>query len=104
MTFVDDKRHYTNTLTQQLSKIVIEAMEKSVTAWYELLQFVGGDLELTKCGWYVIDWGLDGNDKPYMQITTPQNSLIKVLKNFQCMDKDRKHGTVEHTGCSSVSQ
>ena len=55
MAFVDDKRHYTNTLTQQLSKIVIEAMEKSVTTWYELLQFVGGDLELTKCGWYVID-------------------------------------------------
>ena len=70
MAFVDDKRHYTNTLTQQLSKIVIEAMETSVTTWYELLQFVGGDLELTKCGWYVIDWGLDGNDKPYMQTTT----------------------------------
>ena len=31
---------------------------------------MGGDLELTKFGWYVIDWGLDGNDKPYMQTTT----------------------------------
>ena len=70
MVFVDDKRHYINTLTQQLSKIVIEAMKTSVTTWYELPQFVGGDLELTKCGWYVIDWGLDGNDKPYMQTTT----------------------------------
>ena len=70
MAFVDDKRHYTNTLTQQLSIIVIEAMEKSVTTWYELLQFLGGNLELIKCGWYIIGWGLDGNDKPYMQTTT----------------------------------
>ena len=38
----------------------------------------GRDLELSKCGWYVIDWGLDINDKPQIQktkhniwITTP---------------------------------
>ena len=67
MAFVDDKRHYTNSLRQQLSKIVIKAMEQSVSTWYELLLFVGGDLELSKCGWYVIDWGLDINDKPQMK-------------------------------------
>ena len=44
MAFVDDKRHYTNTLKQQLSAIVIRAMEKSVSTWYELLLFVGGEL------------------------------------------------------------
>ena len=62
MAFVDDKRHYTNTLNQQLSAIVIRAMEISVSTWYALLLFVGGELELYKCGWYVIDWGLDRND------------------------------------------
>ena len=66
MAFVDDKRHYTNTLHQQLSAIVIRTMEKYVSTWYELLLFVGGGNELSKCGWYVIDWGLDRNDKPQM--------------------------------------
>ena len=82
MVFVNDKRHYTNTLHQQLSAIVIRVMKKSVSTWYELLLFVGGDLKLFKCGWYVIDWGLDRNDKPCMQqtnhslwITTPAGSL-----------------------------
>ena len=55
MAFVDDKRHYTNSLKQQLIKSVIKAMEKSVSKWYELLLFVGDDLELSKCGWYEID-------------------------------------------------
>ena len=69
MAFVDDKRHYTNSLKQQLIKSVIKAMEKSVSKWYELLLFVGDDLELSKCGWYGIDWGLDSNDKPKMNKT-----------------------------------
>ena len=55
MAFVDDKRHYTNSLKHQLIKSVIKAMEKSVSKWYELLLFVGDDLELSKCGWYEID-------------------------------------------------
>ena len=55
MAFVDDKRHYTKSLRQQLCEIVIKAMEQSVSTWYEFLLFVGGDLELSKCGWYVID-------------------------------------------------
>ena len=83
MAFVDDKRHYTNSLNQQSIKSIIKAMEKSVSTWYELLLFVGGDLELSKCGQYVIDWGLDSNDKPQMKktkhklwITTPTGKNI----------------------------
>ena len=44
---------------------------------------MGGDLELSKCGWYVIDWGLEINNKPQMQktkhnlwITTPSGKKI----------------------------
>ena len=55
MGFVDDKRYYTNILTQQLITTVIKAMEQSISTWYELLLFVGG---LSKCGWYIIDWGI----------------------------------------------
>ena len=31
MAFVDDKRHYTNSIRQKLSKIVIKAIEQSVS-------------------------------------------------------------------------
>ena len=50
MAFVDDKHHYTNSFNQQSIKSIIKAMEKSVSTWYELLLFVGVDLELSKCG------------------------------------------------------
>ena len=83
MTFVDDKRHYTNSLRQQLSEIVIKVMEKSVSTWHELLLFDGGDLGLSRCGWYVIDWGLDINNKSQLQktkhnpwITAPSGNKI----------------------------
>ena len=66
MAFVEDKHHYTNSIRQKLSEIIIKAMGQSVSTWYLLLLFVDGDLNLTKCGWYVIDWGLDINDKPQM--------------------------------------
>ena len=56
---------------------------QSVSKCDELLLFVGGDLELSKCGWYVIEWGLDINDKPQMKkkkynlwITAPSGEKI----------------------------
>ena len=47
--FVDDKRHYVNSSYSKLSKPVIRAMEQSVSCWYKLLNFSGGELELDKC-------------------------------------------------------
>ena len=67
MRFVDDKRHYTNTLMQQIITTVIMSMEQSVSKWYEFLLFAGGELELSKCGWYIVDWGFDRNDEPQMK-------------------------------------
>ena len=69
MAFVDNKRHYTKLLRQQLREIVVKAMEQSVSTWYELFLFLGGDLELSNCNWYIIDWGLDINDKPQIRKT-----------------------------------
>ena len=101
MAFVDDKRHYTNSLKLQLIKSVIKAMEKSVSKWYELLPFVGDDLELSKCGWYGIDWGLDSNDKPKMNTTkhklwiitpTGENIPLKQLNPYT-FNLSRSHFT-----------
>ena len=69
MGFVDDKRHYINTLTHQLITTFIKAMEQSISTLYELLLFVGGELELSKCEWYIVDWGFDRNGKPQIKKT-----------------------------------
>ena len=81
MAFVDDKRHYTNSIREKLSESVIKVMEQSVSTWYKMLLFVGGDLELSKCGWYIIDWGLDINDKLQIQ-KTKHNLWITIPSGY----------------------
>lgn len=73
--FVDDKRHYINLILQQLKEPLEEAMIKSVNIWNELLTFVGGKLEMKKCGFYQLQWKFDKNEKPYFQ----ENTSIIVL-------------------------
>ena len=53
--FVDDKRHYFNSLPKQSNKNILTAMESFVSSWIELLHFVGGALETSKCAWYLIN-------------------------------------------------
>ena len=53
--FVDDKRHYTNQLHSVLTEKVIQAMKKYISTSYELFVFIGGDLEISKCGRYVVE-------------------------------------------------
>ena len=55
LAFVDDKRHYVNYIPNQSIKNVLTAMEISVSSWNELLHFVGGALETSKCAWYLIN-------------------------------------------------
>ena len=55
LAFVDDKRHYVNCLPNQSNKNILNAMEISVSSWNELLHFVGGALETSKCAWYLIN-------------------------------------------------
>ena len=73
--FVDDKRHYINLILQQLKEPLEEAMIKSVNIWNELLTFVGGKLEMKKCGFDQLQWKFDKNEKPYFQ----ENTSIIVL-------------------------
>ena len=81
--FVDDKRHYVNSPKSQICKRVIKGMEQSVLYWYELLNFSGGELELDKCAWYIINWEFK-KDKPQIKclnkdlyIKSPNGKKIK---------------------------
>ena len=38
--FVDDKRHYMNNLKKRVIQHLLDAFEKSIRTWDELLQFV----------------------------------------------------------------
>ena len=49
LAFVDDKQYYVNGNNKQTSKNILTAMEISVCSWNELLHFVGGALETSKC-------------------------------------------------------
>ena len=64
LAFVDDKRHYVNLILQHLKESLKEAMNKPVNMWDELLTFVGGKLEMSKCGFYIIQWSFDENETP----------------------------------------
>ena len=42
-------------------------MKISVSSWNELLHFVEGYLETSKCAWYLINWDIYSNDSPFMK-------------------------------------
>ena len=54
--FVDDKSHYVTNLHTRILKHLLEALKKSIRTWDKLLTFVGGQLEMEKNVWYLIEW------------------------------------------------
>ena len=48
--FVDEKKHHANNILRN----VRESIEVSIRTLNELLNFVGGKLELSKCDFYII--------------------------------------------------
>ena len=75
LAFVDDKRHYIKCLPNQSNKNILTAMEISVSSWNELLRFVGGALETSRCAWYLINWDFDSNDSPFMKSTEEELNI-----------------------------
>ena len=75
LAFVDDKRHYVNCLPNQSNMNILTAMEISVSSWNELLHFVGGALETSKCAWYLIKWDFDSNDSSFMKLTQEELNI-----------------------------
>ena len=77
MEFVNVKQHYINQLKELIIVKMIKTMEISVFTWYKIFLFIGGELQLLKCRWYLINWKFDSKDKPFMK--HPQ--YILFLKN-----------------------
>ena len=71
MVFVDDKRHYINLIFQHFQESLEEAINRSVNMCDELLTFVGGKLEMSKYGFYIIQWSFDANEKPISNENRP---------------------------------
>ena len=46
--FVHDKRHYINNFKKRVLQHLLDTLEKSIQSWDELLNFVGGQLEMDK--------------------------------------------------------
>ena len=65
--FVDDKRHYDNLTLQHNKESLEEVISKSVNMWEAILSFVGGKLEMFKCGFYVLRWDFDSKEKSILK-------------------------------------
>ena len=86
LAFVDDKRYYVNGSPTQTSKSILTAMELSVSSWNELLHFVGGALETSKCAWYLLKWNFNSNDSTFIRTT---NEELKITMH----DGTKMHST-----------
>ena len=75
LALVDDQIHYVNCIPNQSNKNILTAMENSVSSWNELLHFVGGVLETSKCAWYLINWDFDSNDLPFVKSTQEELNI-----------------------------
>ena len=64
--FVDDKKHNINNILKQLQHTIIEAMQQSIRVWDEILTFIGGKLEMSKCNFCILDRIFDKSDKPVL--------------------------------------
>ena len=64
--FVDDRKNYVNNLLNQLQQTIIEALQQSIGVWDEILIFVGGNLEMSKCNFCILDWAFDKSDTPIL--------------------------------------
>ena len=73
-----------NCLPEQTNKNILTAMELSVSSWNEILHLVGGALETSKYAWYLIIWGVDSNDSPFMQFKQDElNITMYDVTNIQ---------------------
>ena len=53
--FVDDKIHYKNLTTKIIKELFMQAMEKLIILWDELVTFVGEKMEIKKCAYYIVE-------------------------------------------------
>ena len=54
MRFADDKKHYVNNVSRKIKETLEQAIQMSVRILEELLNFTGGQLELSKCEYFLI--------------------------------------------------
>ena len=67
LVFVDDRKHYVNSVLKKIKEFITIAMEKSIWIWDELLYFIGEKLELSKYEFYIVKWKFDKNEKPIVR-------------------------------------
>ena len=78
---VDDKCHYANNIKKGVLKHLLEALEKLIRTWDELLTFVGNQLEMDKIDWYLIEWDFDSTYIPYIKEQTHPLNYLDVNVN-----------------------
>jgi exonuclease III len=75
--FVDDCSSQTHNTLQNLDPTtMINNMKRDAQIWGDLLYISGGDLELPKCSYHLINYLFAANGTPYMESGTPGPRLV----------------------------
>ena len=91
--FVDDKKHYVHNILKQLQQTIIEVMQHSIRVWDEILTFVGGKLEMSKCNFCILNWTFEKSDRPNLNNNKEIITFISE-KKFKSNHK-KSHQTMQ---------
>jgi hypothetical protein len=114
--FVDDTSKWINRFIEELldefaeedvSPTIVEDLQVSAQWWEQLLYSTGGQLELSKCLYYVMSWDFDAEGKPFLrgrdsipaeQITVQSSAGLgsEEIRHFDCTRSHKTLGVMEN--------
>ena len=81
--YIYDKRQYSNDRNNNKIKTIIKRLQKAAQSWEYLLDTIGGKLEISKCGIYIMKWTFHDDGRV---IFVPMSSMNQhLLSNFYRM-------------------
>lgn len=100
--FVDDITHWCSCASKNDDELLKE-MTATAQKWEQLLYSTGGQLELTKCFFYLIRWitdkegvsTMDLNCTPTITITDSSNKQNMVIQYKKCNESHKSLGVLE---------
>jgi hypothetical protein len=73
--FIDDTSIFTNDSTDNL-KLLLEKLQQDGTIWAKLLEASGGQLEISKCFYYLLSWKWDTKGNPVPNTLQEQQNVL----------------------------
>jgi hypothetical protein len=82
--FVDDTSATVNSFRENLANIDVNLrplLQETTQWWEQLLHAVGGELELKKCFYFILEWEFDADGFPKIRKQTPNEQPIDITQS-----------------------